>query len=222
MSNSQYTILIVEDDENVAKYIQTCLSMGEYQSEICNNGYATIERLSKQAFDLILLDIMLPGMDGFAVQEQIKTKGIPIIFLTAMQDVSEKVRGLKAGAEDYIVKPFEVMELLARVEVVLRRCSKSDGKLTYENIEIDTEKHTVKKNGETVAVSPKEFEVLCYFINYQDIVISRERLLADLWDINYMGETRTVDTHVQQVRRKLELKDRLLTVPKYGYKLVRG
>ena len=89
-------------------------------------------------------------------------------------------------------------------------------------VEIDTEKHTVKKNGETVAVSPKEFEVLCYFINYQDIVISRERLLVDLWDINYMGETRTVDTHVQQVRRKLELKDRLLTVPKYGYKLVRG
>lgn len=222
MSNSRYTILIVEDDENAAKYIQTCLSMGEYQSEICNNGAATIERLSKQAFDLILLDIMLPGMDGFAVQEQIKAKGIPIIFLTAMQDVSEKVRGLKAGAEDYIVKPFEVMELLARVEVVLRRCNRSNVKLTYENIEIDTEKHTVKKNGETVAVSPKEFEVLCYFINYQDIVISRERLLADLWDINYMGETRTVDTHVQQVRRKLELKDRLLTVPKYGYKLVRG
>lgn len=222
MSNSQYTILIVEDDENVAKYVQTCLSMGEYQSEICSNGDAAIERLSKQTFDLILLDIMLPGMDGFAVQEQIKTKGIPIIFLTAMQDVSEKVRGLQAGAEDYIVKPFEVMELLARVEVVLRRCSKSNGKLTYENIEIDTEKHTVKKNGETVAVSPKEFEVLCYFINYQDIVISRERLLVDLWDINYMGETRTVDTHVQQVRRKLELKDRLLTVPKYGYKLVRG
>ena len=103
-----------------------------------------------------------------------------------------------------------------------RNCLADTSKSTYENIEIDTEKHTVKKNGETVAVSPKEFEVLCYFINYQDIVISRERLLVDLWDINYMGETRTVDTHVQQVRRKLELKDRLLTVPKYGYKLVRG
>jgi DNA-binding response OmpR family regulator len=139
-----------------------------------------------------------------------------------MQDVADKVRGLKAGAEDYIVKPFEVMELLARVEVVLRRCHKVTSKLIYENIEIDTEKHIVMKNGELISVSPKEFEVLCYFVKYQDIVISRERLLSDLWDINYLGESRTVDTHVQQVRRKLELKDKLLTIPKYGYKLLRG
>ncbi len=139
-----------------------------------------------------------------------------------MQDVADKVRGLRAGAEDYIVKPFEVMELLARVEVVLRRCHKVSQNLIYDDIEIDTEKHIVQKDGELVSISPKEFEVLCYFIKYQEIVISRERLLADLWDINYQGESRTVDTHVQQVRRKLGLKDKLLTIPKYGYKLVRG
>ena len=215
-------VLIVEDDENTAKYIQTCLSMGQYESEICNDGYAAINLLSAQIFDLILLDVMLPGIDGFEIQERIKAKNIPIIFLTAMQDVTDKVRGLKAGAEDYIVKPFEVMELLARIEVVLRRCHKTDIQLTYGNIEIDTDKHIVTMNGQLVTVSPKEFEVLCYFIKHQDIVISRERLLADLWDINYQGETRTVDTHVQQVRRKMELKDKLLTIPKYGYKLLRG
>lgn len=222
MSNNIHRILIVEDDENTAKYIQTCLSMGQYESEICNDGYAAINLLSEQSFDLILLDVMLPGIDGFEIQERIKAKNIPIIFLTAMQDVTDKVRGLKAGAEDYIVKPFEVMELLARIEVVLRRCHRTDNQLTYGNIEIDSDKHIVTMNGQLVTVSPKEFEVLCYFIKHQDIVISRERLLADLWDINYQGETRTVDTHVQQVRRKMELKDKLLTIPKYGYKLLRG
>uniref|UniRef100_UPI0040574C8C response regulator transcription factor n=1 Tax=Agathobacter sp. TaxID=2021311 RepID=UPI0040574C8C len=222
MSNNMHRILIVEDDENTAKYIQTCLSMGQYESEICNDGYAAINLLSEQFFDLILLDVMLPGIDGFEIQERIKTKNIPIIFLTAMQDVTDKVRGLKAGAEDYIVKPFEVMELLARIEVVLRRCHRTDNQLTYGNIEIDADKHIVTMNGQIVTVSPKEFEVLCYFIKHQDIVISRERLLADLWNINYQGETRTVDTHVQQIRRKMELKDKLLTIPKYGYKLLRG
>lgn len=222
MSDNIHKILIVEDDENTAKYIQTCLNMGNYQSHICSDGFTAVKILTEQSFDLILLDIMLPGMDGFELQERIKDKEIPIIFLTAMQDVSDKVRGLKAGAEDYIVKPFEVMELLARIEVVLRRCHRVNSQLVYQNIEIDTEKHTVMLNGQFIPLSPKEFEVLCYFVKYQDIVISRERLLADLWDINYQGETRTVDTHVQQVRRKLELKDKLLTVPKYGYKLLRG
>ena len=215
-------ILIVEDDENTAKYIQTCLNMASYQNEICGNGCDAAELLLKRNFDLVLLDIMLPGMDGFAVQERIRSRNIPIIFLTAMQDVTDKVRGLRAGAEDYIVKPFEVMELLARVEVVLRRYQKSSGNLSYEDIEIDTEKHTVTKGGEILYLAPKEFEILCYLIEHQDIVISRERLLADLWDIHFQGETRTVDTHVQQLRRKLGWKGKLLTVPKYGYKLLRG
>ncbi|MDE6128769.1 MAG: response regulator transcription factor [Lachnospiraceae bacterium] len=222
MRNECDTILIVEDDENAAKYIQTCLLMGQYKSVVCDNGCDAMKLLEEQSFDLILLDIMLPGMDGFEVQEHIKSKNIPIIFLTAMQDVMDKVRGLKAGAEDYIVKPFEVMELLARVEVVLRRCRKDNIRYVYGDIEVDAERHIVLKKGEPVAVSPKEFEVLCYFIKYQDIVISRERLLADLWDIHYQGETRTVDTHVQQLRRKLDLRDKMLSIPKYGYKLVRG
>lgn len=222
MSGGNNSILIVEDDENTAKYIQTCLNMAKYQNEICGNGCAAAELLLKQNFDLVLLDIMLPGMDGFEVQERIRSRNIPVIFLTATQDVTDKVRGLRAGAEDYIVKPFEVMELLARVEVALRRYGKAGKTLTYEDIEIDTEKHTVTKNGEPITLSPKEFEILCYLIKYQDIVISRERMLADLWDINFQGETRTVDTHVQQLRRKAGLKGKLLTVPKYGYKLLRG
>lgn len=224
MISEAYRILIVEDDENAARYIQTCLGMGQYASEICKDGHEALKRLSEETFDLILLDIMLPGLDGFEVQERIRDKKIPIIFLTAMCDVTDKVRGLKAGAEDYIVKPFEVMELLVRIEVVLRRCAGSkeaDVCLTYGDLMIDPGQHIVKKAGAAVSLTPKEFEVLNYFVKYQGIVISRERLLADLWEIYYQGETRTVDTHVQQVRRKLGLKDRLLTVPKYGYKLER-
>lgn len=112
MISESYRILIVEDDENAARYIQTCLGMGRYVSKICKDGHEALKRLSEETFDLILLDIMLPGLDGFEVQERIRDKKIPIIFLTAMCDVTDKVRGLKAGAEDYIVKPFEVMELL--------------------------------------------------------------------------------------------------------------
>lgn len=224
MTPDSYDILIVEDDENVARYIQTCLRMGQYRSEVCGDGREALKRLAEERFDLILLDIMLPGLDGFEVQERIRDRKIPIIFLTAMGDVADKVRGLKAGAEDYIVKPFEVMELLVRIEVVLRRCGRpkeADASFTYGELVIDTEQHIVKRAGEVVALTPKEFEVLSYFIKYQGIVISRERLLADLWEIYYQGETRTVDTHVQQVRKKLGLKDKLVAVPKYGYKLER-
>lgn len=219
---SKQKILICDDDSNIAELISLYLNKECFETLIVNDGESVLPAMETFAPNLILLDIMLPGMDGFEVQERIKEKNIPIIFLTAMQDVTDKVRGLRSGAEDYIVKPFEVMELLARVEVVLRRCHKAVGRLVYETIEIDPERHIVTKDGEPVFVSPREFEVLCYFIKHQDIVLSRERLLADLWDINYQGESRTVDTHVQQVRRKLGLKDKLLTIPKYGYKLVRG
>ena len=207
-------ILIVEDDSNIAKYIQACLTIGGYDSEICSDGLSAVERACGGGFDLILLDVMLPGLDGFQVMESVKDSGVPVIYLTAVQDVAHKVQGLKSGAEDYIVKPFEALELL-------KRHHKAETVLAYGDITLDAERHTVEKGGQAVALSPKEFDVLVFFIRHQDIVISRERLLSAVWDYAFEGETRTVDTHVQQVRRKLGLQGRLVTVPTYGYKLLK-
>lgn len=214
-------IIIVEDDAHIAKYIQACLAVGDYKSEICSDGLSAVDRIGKGGCDLILLDVMLPGLNGFEVMERVKEFGIPVIYLTAVQDVSEKVKGLKSGAEDYIVKPFEALELLARIELVLKRYHKAETMYTYGDITLDTEKHIVEKEGKPVSLSPKEFDVLAFFIQHQDIVISRERLLSAVWNYAYEGETRTVDTHVQQVRRKLQLQGLLVTVPTYGYKLVK-
>jgi len=214
--------LIVEDDENIAKYINTCLNMGGYESVVCENGKTAIERILNEPFDLVLLDVMLPEIDGFSIMERICSLDIAVIFLTAMQDVSDKVRGLKLGAEDYIVKPFETLELLARIEVVLRRKHNNRVLLTYKDIEMNIENHTVKRGGIPVSLTPKEFDTLAFFVQHQDIVISRERLLATVWGYEFEGESRTVDTHVQQVRRKTNLKGELVSVPKYGYKLIRG
>lgn len=216
-----YTILIVEDDENIAKYIQTCLSVGGYGSEICMDGQSAVEQTADRRYDLILLDVMLPGLDGFEVMEKIKGYDVPVIYLTAMQDVTNKVRGLKSGAEDYIVKPFETLELLARIELVMKRHHKADVVLHYGMIRLDTEKHTVQMDGLPVPLTPKEFDVLAFFIQHQDIVISREQMLAAIWGYQFEGETRTVDTHVQQVRKKLNLQGLLVTVPKYGYRLLK-
>lgn len=214
-------IIIVEDDAHIAKYIQACLAVGDYKSEICSDGLSAVDRIGKGGCDLILLDVMLPGLNGFEVMERVKEFEIPVIYLTAVQDVSEKVKGLKSGAEDYIVKPFEALELLARIELVLKRYHKAETLYTYGDITLDTEKHIVEKEGKPVFLSPKEFDVLAFFIQHQDIVISRERLLSAVWNYAYEGETRTVDTHVQQVRRKLQLQGLLVTVPTYGYKLVK-
>lgn len=214
-------ILIVEDDAHIAKYIQACLTVGDYKSEICSDGLTAVDRIGKGGCDLILLDVMLPGLNGFEVMERVKEFGIPVIYLTAVQDVSEKVKGLKSGAEDYIVKLFEALELLARIELVLKRYHKAETMYAYGDITLDTEKHIVEKEGKPVSLSPKEFDVLAFFMQHQDIVISRERLLSAVWNYTYEGETRTVDTRVQQVRRKLQLQGLLVTVPTYGYKLVK-
>lgn len=213
-------ILIVEDDAHIARYIQTCLTVGNYESEICSDGLSAAQRAGRGDIDLILLDIMLPGIDGFEVMERIKSYGIPVIYLTAVCDVTEKVRGLKSGAEDYIVKPFEALELLARIELVLKRYRKSESCYTYGDITLDTERHVVEKGGQRITLSPKEFDVLAFFMRHQDVVISRERLLSAVWNCDFEGETRTVDTHVQQVRRKLRLQGQLVAVPTYGYKLL--
>lgn len=212
-------ILIIEDDENIAKMIKATLSIVGYSGTCCFDGKSGMEEALKGTYDLVLLDIMLPGMNGFEVMEQIRGCGSPVIFLTAMQDVADKVKGLRLGAEDYIVKPFEALELLARIDVVLRRSNKTQNIITYDDLSVDIGKHEITRAGESVQLTPKEFDVIVYFLQHQDIAVSRERLLSTIWGFEFEGESRTVDIHVQQVRRKLGLKDKLITIPKLGYRL---
>ena len=212
-------ILIVEDEMHISKMIEATLSIGGYRGHICGNGKEAVQRVLEEKFDLILLDVMLPDMDGFQVMEEIRCREVPVIFLTAMQEVSDKVKGLKLGAEDYIVKPFEAVELLARIEVVLRRTHRNNNILNYKYITIDIDKHIVKKSGEIINLTPKEFEILVFFIQHVDIAITRERLLAAVWGYEFIGESRTIDIHVQHVRKKMNLNDKLITIPKLGYRL---
>ncbi len=212
-------VLIVEDDDNIAKTIEASLSIVGYESEICDNGTDAVRLACERTYDLILLDVMLPGMDGFEVMREIRHREIPVIFITARQDVLDRVKGLRLGAEDYLVKPFEVIELLARVDVVLRRANKGNSHLVFRDITADLERHEVTQNGETVVLTPREFDLLTFFMKNIDIAISRERLLAAVWGFSFEGETRTVDVHVQQLRKKLKLKSHLVTVPKIGYRL---
>lgn len=212
-------ILIVEDDESIGLMIRATLEMARYECEICSDGAKAPERIRNGGFDLVLLDVMLPGMDGFEILEQVQAVAPPVIFLTARENVIDKVKGLRMGAEDYVVKPFEPMELLARIEVVLRRRNKGRTQFRYENIEVDMESHMVRKNGKDVALTPKEFAVLVFFLQHQDIAVTREQLLVSVWGYEFEGESRTVDIHVQQLRRKMGLQGKLITIPKLGYRL---
>ena len=214
-------ILIVEDDEHIAKMIAAALNIGGYQSFICDDGAQAIQRIQSEPFDLILLDVMLPGMDGFTIMEKIQDRDISVILLTAMQEVADKVKGLRLGAEDYIVKPFEAVELLARIEVVLRRKNRGKTRLRYGNISVSIQEHIVKQGETFVNLTPKEFDLLVFFLQHVDIALTRERLLSAVWGYDFAGETRTVDIHVRQLRKKLRLEKNLVTIPKLGYRLER-
>ncbi|EOS25564.1 hypothetical protein C806_01691 [Lachnospiraceae bacterium 3-1] len=212
-------ILIVEDDANIAKLMEATVAIGGYEGIVCNNGAEAFEKIEHGNYDLILLDVMLPDMSGFEIMQKRTNTETPVIFITAKQELTDKVRGLRLGAEDYIVKPFEAMELLARIEVILRRVKRTENTYSYGTISVNVEEHTCKCDGEEVYLTPKEFEVLVFFIQHKDVAISRDRLLAAVWGFEYEGETRTIDIHIQQLRKKLNLKDKLVTIPKLGYRL---
>ena len=213
-------ICIVEDDLHIAQMIEATLTMMNYDCVRCEDGKQAVETILNNRFDLILLDIMLPELDGFGVLEKIRSREIPVIVLTAMGSVSDKVRGLRLGAEDYIVKPFEAMELLARIEVVLRRFHTDESSiLQYDEIQVDIQRHTVTKDGEEVTLTPKQFDVLVFLMKHVDLAVSRDQLLSAVWGYEFEGESRTVDIHVQQVRKKMGLQGRLVTISKLGYRL---
>lgn len=213
-------ILIVEDEEAIAKMISMNLKVANYKTRSYYDGGEAAEALKEDHdYDLALLDVMLPGMNGFELLEVVKDYGIPVIFLTAKDDIGSKVQGLKGGAEDYIVKPFEILELLVRIEKVLERSNKAGAVLRILDMEINFEEHSVRQHGEEIILKPKEFELLAVLAKNKNIAISRENLLRMVWGIEYMGETRTVDVHIGQLRKKLGLSDHIKTISKMGYRL---
>ena len=212
-------ILIAEDDPNIAKLVEATVAIGGYEGVVCANGTEAFEKMEHGNFDLVLLDVMLPGMSGFEIMQKRTNTQVPVIFITAKQELTDKVRGLRLGAEDYIVKPFEAMELLARIEVILRRVKRTENVYQYGDISVNVEEHTCKYAGKDIYLTPKEFEVLVLFIQHKDVAISRDRLLAAVWGFEYEGESRTIDIHIQQLRKKLNLREKLVTIPKLGYRL---
>lgn len=213
-------ILIVEDEEAIAKMIEMNLKVANYEVVIYDNGEKAAEALQiNHNFDLALLDVMLPGLDGFQLLEVMNQYGIPVIFLTAKDDLNSKIQGLKGGAEDYIVKPFEVLELMVRIEKVLKRTNKLSDTIQILNMEINFKEHMVRQNGREVPLKPMEFELLAVLAKNKNVAISREKLLQMVWGVDYVGETRTVDVHIGQLRKKLGLSDAIKTVSKMGYRL---
>lgn len=213
-------ILIVEDDKAIAESVGLNLDLSGYDYLIIDNGLAVVERLKEDhSFDLALMDIMLPGLDGFALMEYMRKYNIPVLYLTAKADVPSRIKGLRDGAEDYIIKPFEILELLVRIEKILERTGKLGKILRYRDITVDTEKRTVVKSGESISLQPLEFDLFVKLVKFKNCTLPRERLLNEIWGIDFAGGTRTVDIHITHIRKKLRLQNAIYAVSKVGYRL---
>lgn len=213
-------ILIAEDEAAIANLVRTVLTDAGYRCVWAPDGIQAADLLEQEPFDLALLDIMLPGADGYELLDYCKALDVPVIFLTALGEVEDRVRGLRRGAEDYLPKPFALSELLARVETVVRRCGKGEQLLRLEpDIEIDPAARIVRKGGQAVALTAKEFDLLVLFVQNKNVVLCRNRIFERVWNEEYLGDSRTVDLHVQRMRKKLGLEDRLTAVYKVGYRL---
>ena len=212
-------ILIVDDEKPICDLIDMNLSAAGYYCKTVQDGLKAIDLIEKEKFDLILLDIMLPGADGFDIMEYIRPLKIPVIFITAKNDVRDKVRGLKLGAEDYLAKPFEVVELIARVEVVLRRFHKTDTCLQAGDVMVDLEARRVMKSGREIVLTNKEYGLLVLFIQNKNIALYKETLYEKVWEDEYFADSRTLELHVQRLRRKMGWEKNLVAVYKVGYRL---
>lgn len=212
-------ILIVEDDKPISDLIQMHVSIAGYDTIQMYDAESAYKYLKSQRADLILLDIMLPQMDGIQLLKKINHNQIPVIMLSAKRELTERIKALKMGAEDYIVKPFEPIELLTRIEVVLRRMKSSDKELVFEDVVINESTRLVTKDNMVIQLTPKEYDLICMLIRYQRHALSRDQLLDSVWGYDYYGGTRTVDMHVQRLRKKLEWQNKITTVYKIGYRL---
>lgn len=209
-------ILIVEDEKAINDLIALNLKMVGHTVEQARTGREAIELCAERSFDLALLDILLPDTDGFRLYR--KLPYMPVIFVTALGETRDKVKGFELGADDYLVKPFEIPELLMRVNAVLRRTKRMEDSYTIGDLKIDFSGRSVTKGGERIELTAQEFSLLELLIRNRNIAVPRKRILQDAWGISYYGETRTIDVHVQRLRKKLGLENHIKTVFKCGYR----
>lgn len=212
-------ILIVEDEKPISDLIKLSLTKAGYSCKCAYDGEEAADMLDSNVFDLVLLDVMLPKADGFEVMEYIAPLGIPVIFITAKSSVADRVKGLRMGAEDYIVKPFEVLELLARVDVVLRRYNKTDSVINIGGLVIDTVSMSVTRDSAPIALTKKEYDLLLLFARNPRIALYRETIYERVWGGDFVYGTKTVDLHVQRMRKKVGWEGKLVAVNKVGYRL---
>lgn len=211
-------ILVAEDEEHINHLICKNLSLVGHTPISALDGDAALRLALERQPDLVLLDVMLPKRDGFAVKRALP-EDTPVIFVTAKISLGDKLEGLSLGAEDYIVKPFEMLELLARVQIVLRRAGKEASAFCYHALRVDLRAHRVYVANAEIALTPQEFSLLETLIVNRNLALSREKLLECAWGYDYQGETRTVDNHIQRLRKKCNLEQEIQTVYKYGYRL---
>ena len=214
------TILVADDELLIRKVIREYLESENYKVLEAENGLDALRVLSSNKVNLIILDIMMPKMDGFACLEEIrKTKDIPVIMLSAMKEETDKLNSFNLGVDDYVTKPFSPKELIARVKAHLKRTGNNEEVYTYKDLIVDYRGRKVTINGKSVSLTPKEYELLTYFIKNKGIALSREQLLNSVWDYDYYGDDRTVDTHIKMLRKNLGIyRDLIKTVREVGYK----
>ena len=212
-------ILIAEDEEPIANLIRVNLTRAGYECTCACDGEEAADQMENGHFDLLLLDIMLPKINGYELMEYAKTLQLPVIFITAMGTTEHKVKGLKMGAEDYISKPFEIVELLARVETVMRRYNKIGKTIRILDVEIDLSSRVVTHNGKQVLLTLKEYELLLFFARNPNIALYREVIYEQVWEKEYTGDSRTIDLHVQRFKKKLGWDKHICAIYKIGYRL---
>ena len=211
-------ILIAEDEQAINDLICKNLKLLGHRTAQAFDGAQAMQLIAEENFDLVLLDVMMPQMSGFEVKSKLPAD-LPVIFVTAKNSVSDQLTGLNLGADDYIVKPFDVLVLIARVENVLRRTKKNDTIFAINDCVIDLAKRIVLKDGKEIVLTLQEFNLLEALVLNRNFALSREKLLQLAWGYDYMGDSRTVDVHVQKLRKKLDLQKEIVTVFKYGYRL---
>ncbi len=212
-------ILIVEDEKPISDLLKLSLTQNGYHCTCVYDGLAAADIIDKEIFDLILMDVMLPGLSGFELMDYIRDLGVPVIFLTAKNNVNDRVKGLKMGAEDYVVKPFEILELLARVENVLRRHGKLQTVISVGGLEINTLSMQVLKDGVPIGLTKKEYDILLLFARNPNIVLYKSTIYQRVWGGEYPDSTRTVELHVQRMKKKVGWNERLKPVYSVGYRL---
>ena len=212
-------LLLVEDEAPIRTLMRMALTTAGYAALEMSDGRTLIETLEQGGIDLILLDVMLPGEDGFTLLDKIRRYQVPVIFVSARSQLADKVQALQAGADDYITKPFEMMKLLARVESVLRRTGRKNSVLKFQNLTIDEDQRQVYGPAGVIELTPKEFDLFVFLIRNRNIALYREEILEKVWHDDYEGTTRTVDMHIASLRKKLGLSKQIVSVYKIGYRL---